>query len=101
MDYCCFGLRNLLASAGERGLAAIVELNYNGVPRVRLQSRGVSFDEQSKLRPSDFEATINICCTLGIVYCPFCGNLLEDLIAYKYDVFLALAKLHRKYSEVE
>lgn len=97
MNSCCYGFDNLLASAGERGIAIIVRVNSKGEPRFRLQSRGVSFDDQSKLTPMATDVLINLSTEMGMRYCPFCGRLLELLVASNRDYFNNLSREHEKY----
>lgn len=97
MDYCCTGLRNLLACAGERGIAAVAWLDSSCEPRLLLQSRGVSFDDQTKLRPVDIDVMVNLSAEIGMRYCPFCGALLEQLIHDYREHFQRLAMEHEKY----
>ena len=97
MDYCCTGLRNLLACAGDRGIAAVAWLDSSCEPRLLLQSRGVSFDDQTKLRPADVDVTLNVSAEIGMRYCPFCGRLLEELISDNREHFRKLAKEHEKF----
>jgi len=96
MDHCCTGLRNLLACAGERGMAAVVWLDSSSEPRLLLQSRGVSFDDQTKLRPADVDVKVNLSAEIGMRYCPFCGRLLEQLINDHREYYRKLAMEHEK-----
>jgi hypothetical protein len=97
MEYCCTGLRNLLVCAGERGNAVVVWVDSSGEPRLLMQSRGVSFEDQSKLKPADLDVKINLSAETGMRYCPFCGSLLEQLINENREHFQTLAKEHEKF----
>lgn len=97
-EFCCTGLRNLVACAGERGNAVVVWTDSRGEPRLLLQSRGVSYDDQSKLQPMDIDITINLSAEVGMRYCPTCGRLIEDLVAENPEFFQELAKEHVKYT---
>jgi hypothetical protein len=97
MEYCCTGLRNLVACAGGRGNAVVVWLDSSGEPRLLLQSRGVSFDDQSKLRPADVDVKVNLSAEIGMRYCPLCGSLLEQVINENRGFFQKLAKAHERF----
>ena len=62
-----------------------------------LQSRGISFDDQSKVKPVDIDVMINLHAEIGMRYCPFCGHLIETLINENREFFSDLAKEHAKY----
>jgi hypothetical protein len=97
MESCCTGLRNLIACAGQRGLAAVAWIDSSGECRLLLQSRGVSLDDQAKLRPAEIDVNINLSAELGMRYCPFCGRLFEELIHANREFFHALAKEHKQF----
>ncbi len=97
MEYCCTGLRNLVSCAGERGHAVVVWIDSGGEPRLLLQSRGLSFDDQSKLTPADVEVMINLSAEIGMRHCPFCGRLIEELVDENREFFVELSQKHEKY----
>jgi hypothetical protein len=101
--YCCYGLQNDIANAGQRGLSILVfKVPDKDDIWFVLQSRGVAFDDEGKLGPIPAELTpipyrINIS-TCGVIkYCPTCGRRLQDLAGASRDAFIALAEEHRKY----
>jgi hypothetical protein len=94
--YCCDGFSNLIMAAGERGNAALA-VEKRGRLYFLLQSRGVAFEDESKLRPASIEVTINIASCTGLRFCPFCGRKLEELIQDSPDFFENLAAHHEKF----
>lgn len=100
MKYCCTGFLNLLSCVGQRGHAAVVWADSSGELRFLLQSRGLSFDDKSKLKPAPVDVVINLSAEIGMKYCPFCGRLLEELINEHPKFFRNLSKKHEKYLEV-
>jgi hypothetical protein len=94
---CCHGFQNLLSCVGDRGHAVVVSVGSNGEVRFHLQSRGVSLEDQSKLRPADVDVKINLSAEIGMRYCPFCGQLLEELVHKNREFFFDLARQHLKY----
>ncbi|TWT61735.1 hypothetical protein Pan54_24720 [Rubinisphaera italica] len=97
MEYCCTGFRNMLACAGERGNAVVVWVDSGGELRFLHQSRGVAFEDESKLKPAEMDVVINISAEVGMRYCPTCGRLLEKLVVEHRDFYSNLAKEHEKY----
>lgn len=98
MEHCCHGSQNMFREVGQRGVALIVRLNFEGDPRVALQSRGVDFDEIPVLESSPVrEFSINVACEIGVRFCPFCGSRFEDVIRRNLELYLDLAKTHEKY----
>lgn len=98
MEYCCYGSQNMFRNVGQRGIALIVRLNFEGDPRIALQSRGVDFDEIPVLERSPVrEFSINVACEIGVRFCPFCGARFEDVIRRNPEFYLDLAKVHEKY----
>ena len=97
MEYCCTGLQNLIACAGERGNAVVVWTDSSGEPRFLMQSRGVAFEDQSKLRPADVDVTLSLSAEVGMRYCPTCGRLLEELVNGNREFYRKLAKEHEKF----
>lgn len=97
MTYCCTAFQNLLACAGERGTAVLVGFDSSGELWFHLQSRGIAFEDEPKLKPTDIDITINIHAEMGLRYCPSCGRLLEKLLKQHKDFYAKLAKEHEKY----
>lgn len=95
---CCPGFRNLLDEAGKRGLAVLARKRSDGIVFL-LQSRGVAFDDEPKLRPVPLELSINIASDIGLRYCPACGRKLQELVDKWPDYFEKLAKEHEKFLE--
>ena len=98
--YCCEGFAHRIAAAGSRGLAVLVHNESEGLSFF-LQSRGVAFADQSRLRPAAGDLTINIAADVGMLYCPWCGRRLEDLIAASPQRFRKLAEQHDGLAAVE
>lgn len=100
--FCCSGFQHRVADAGQRGIAVLVINSSEGI-RFRLQSRGIAFADENKIR-STFGApdlNINVSCETGLLYCPFCGQELQCLVNTSQKAFIELAKNHRKfYSEL-
>jgi hypothetical protein len=94
--YCCDGLQNLVLSAGERGIAVLVFVATNGI-RFVLQSRGVAFEDEDKLRPAPIDIKINIACCSGLRFCPYCGRALGELARESPEFFESLAEHHSKF----
>jgi hypothetical protein len=96
--YCCPGFQNSVANAGRRGIATLVKETADGVVFV-LQSRGIAFEDESKIRPvSDApDIKINVSCTTGLRYCPACGRRLQELVQASPQAFQELAEKHRKF----
>ena len=101
--YCCNGLQNDIANAGERGLSILV---FKVPDREELwfvlQSRGVAFEDEAKLGPLPADSVpipfrVNIATCSVIKYCPTCGQRLENLLSKSKEAFLQLAKDHQRY----
>lgn len=96
MEHCCTGFKNLLSHAGERGNAVVVWIDSGRELRFLLQSRGISYEDEPKLKPAKMDVVINISAEIGMRYCPFCGRFLEELIKRHRDFYANLAKEHAK-----
>jgi len=94
--YCCDGLRNDVSSAGERGIAILAYEVPEGV-RFLLQSRGVAFEDEGKLRPFPIDVKINIASAGGVRFCPACGRKLQELVNESPEFFRDLANEHKKF----
>jgi hypothetical protein len=94
--FCCPGLRNLVALAGERGVSAVLINTLDGT-RFRLQSRGIADQDIDKIRPmpGSPDIKINLASETGLQYCPFCGRRLQELIDAAPQAFYQLAQEHR------
>ena len=99
-QYCCEGLRNSVAHAGNSGLAVILISDTDGVLRFRFQSRGCDHAAIEQMRsfvdslpaPLRHNAPrVNIVAETGLQYCPWCGKRLAELIEHDRDAFRALA----------
>ena len=98
--YCCHGLQNDIANAGQRGISILLfRIPHTDDLRFVLQSRGVAFDDEPKLGPipTSLPYLINISCCGIIKYCPTCGRCLKELVEPSKDEFLRLAEEHKKY----
>ncbi len=94
--YCCSGFENLISLAGERGISAIVrEFSPNELAFV-LQSRGITFEDEEKLKPYPLDMKINVSATTGLRFCPFCGGWLADLFERNRNHFEDLASSHKR-----
>jgi hypothetical protein len=96
--YCCDGLRNMIASAGQSGLAILVRERSSGKIGFVLQSRGVSFDDEPRLKgvAGFINVNMNISADRGIRFCPFCGRKLEDLAKESPEYYIGLAIQHKR-----
>ena len=94
--YCCSGFRNLLSCAGARGHAILACQVSAGDVGFLLQSRGLAFGDEVKLRPVDIDVKINISAEIGLRFCPFCGRNLEELVHEHPDFYVKMAKDHAK-----
>jgi hypothetical protein len=89
------------------GEGAVVWADSRGEPGFLLQSRGVSLEDEAKLRARsggklfDVDVTINLSAQLGIRYCPFCGRRLEELLHENREFFQKLAQEHEKFVTVD
>jgi hypothetical protein len=95
--YCCDGFRNLVSLAGERGPAILARETSAGHLVFVLQSRGVAFEDISKLRPVPIDIKINVDAVIGLRFCPFCGRKLEELVQESADLIRELAGEHKKF----
>jgi hypothetical protein len=94
---CCGGFRDLLADAGQRGLAAIV-VKYGSETGFKLQSRAVAFDDKERFIawPGGPDVVLNLSSSTGLGFCPFCGEKLAKVVARSPDHYEALAAAHRQ-----
>ena len=91
--FCCAGFKTHIERAGERGISILVRRDSSGLA-FELQSRGVGFEDQSKLRPMPIDITINISCSVGMRYCPWCGDPLKKMLEQNAEFFESLAEKH-------
>ena len=99
--FCCYGFQNLIDSAGERGIAAVIQKKPNRL-RFLLPSKGIDFADESKIKSNsdshlEDNYRINISCTTGLQFCPFCGKKLQELIDLYSDEFEIIAQKHSKF----
>lgn len=94
--YCCTRLNELIHNAGSRGIAILVR-NLSGVLSFVLQSRGIDIEDEDRTGRISGDVKINLSCEIGIVYCPFCGTRLQDLIAREPEFFAKLAESHSRF----
>jgi hypothetical protein len=95
--YCCTGFRNFLSCAGERGHAILAyQLSPKNV-KFFLQSRGLAFGDERQWKPVAVDVMINISAEIGIQYCPFCGQHLDELVQKDLNFFETLANSHAKF----
>jgi hypothetical protein len=96
--YCCRGFQNSIESAGHRGIATLVKETDEGICFVQ-QSRGIAFEDESEIRPVPGapDIDINVSCTTGLRYCPFCGRQLRELVQTFPEAFAELAEEHKKF----
>lgn len=95
--FCCQQLTNAVSSAGERGIAIVLEELPDGIV-FNLQARGISHGDLGKVRPMPgLEISINIAHDVVVRYCPWCGTELQALIKQVPGDFAALARRHAVY----
>lgn len=98
MKACCMGLENMMANAGMRGLSVIVVREEKGIG-FRLQSRGCDVNDIDNLRSgsNDPALRLNIVTQTGMLYCPFCGEKLSNLVDRSFGYFNDLVDKYRQY----
>jgi len=96
--FCCPGFQNSLEAAGQRGIAILTKDSSIGLMFL-LQSRGIAFDDISKMRPQPGapDIKINISCETGLKYCPWCGRDLQQLANVSPEIFQNIARKHQYY----
>jgi len=96
--FCCSGFQHRVADAGQRGIAVLVTKTPEGI-RFYLQSRGIAFDDEKKIvpMPSAPDVKINVSCEIGLLFCPFCGRKLQDLVKMAQNEFELLAEKHKSF----
>jgi hypothetical protein len=57
----------------------------------------VAFEDEGKLQPAPIDLKINIACSSGLRFCPFCGRRLEELIRESPEFFCDLAEAHKRF----
>jgi hypothetical protein len=95
--FCCPGLGNLSANAGKRGHAAIVFRKADGRLWMLLQSRGLAFEDETKISATDTEVIINVVTEVRIRYCPFCSTEIDVLTSAHAPLFEQLAEANFRY----
>ena len=96
--FCCSGFQHRVADAGQRGIAVLVVNTSQGI-RFRLQSRGIAFEDESKIcpMPGAADMRINVSCEMGLQHCPFCGHKLQDLVKASPKAFDELVEKHKQF----
>ena len=98
--YCCQGLGNLIAAAGQAGISILV-LQEPGKFRFQLQSRAVSKEEEDRMSkhpiPLPLQENLKTSLCIALNYCPFCGWQLQSLVKRStWKAFEAMAKEHKR-----
>src|SRR4030095_3124702 len=93
--FCCTGFEHRIRHAGERGLAILVEETSTGFA-FEFQSRGVAHEDEAKLHPIPRELNINIASSVGLQFCPWCGQHVGTMLKAYPALFEELARKHRK-----
>ena len=93
--FCCAGFENLIERAGQRGLSAVVlrfplkELGF------LLQARAVALEDEGVIGPNHpLPVTLRMSSSIGLQYCPFCGQRLKKFAEKSPSEFEALARKH-------
>jgi hypothetical protein len=96
--FCCAGFQHRVEAAGQRGIAVLVHKTSSGIMFL-FQSRGIAFEDTSKIgpMPGTPDIKINISCEAGLQYCPWCGRLLQELIEVSPKAFDELAEKHKMF----
>jgi len=98
--FCCDGLKNLIASAGERGMSVLVYERPGGFV-FNLQARAVSKEAEVRYSQTPprlpIEGNITLATNIGLNYCPFCGTELKTLVTSStLKQFETLANEHKR-----
>src|SRR5438445_763482 len=95
--FCCVGFQHRIEAAGQRGIAVLVIKRPEII--FLLQSRGISFEDVSKIgtMPGAPDIKINVCCDTGLRYCPWCGKPLQKLVKASPQAFEELAEKHKNF----
>lgn len=99
--YCCQCFTNLINSAGDNGLAILVS-HVDGKFRFVLQMRAMSYsDAKTCVKVQAFPEDKAIVLTQSIIihYCPWCGVLLSDLVAFNTERYKQLALVHELFQD--
>jgi hypothetical protein len=101
--FCCIGLKNLIESAGQRGISVLVHERSGGF-RFSLQSRAVSKEAEVLLSenptPLPIKGNVTLSANIGLNFCPFCGTNLQTLVTpLTRGRFEALAVEHKRFDE--
>jgi hypothetical protein len=96
-DFCCANFQRSIEDVGQRGIAVLVHRSSIGIGFL-LQSRGINFEDEKKIKPISIDIKINVSSEIGIQFCPFCGCHLRDLINKNPTLFDDLAKKHRPFN---
>ena len=96
--FCCPGFQHRVGDAGQRGIAVLAVKTSEGI-RFRLQSRGIAYEDESKIHPmpDSPDIKINVSCESGLQFCPFCGRMLQELVKASPQAFEELAEKHKKF----
>jgi hypothetical protein len=98
--YCCAGLANLIAMAGEAGLAALAWNNGTEVV-LRLQARGIAYSKEHLVAedPDPRDRIWRVSVSTGLTYCPFCGADVRRLVQRSPRHFFELAVSHHRFTD--
>jgi predicted Fe-S protein YdhL (DUF1289 family) len=45
----------------------------------------------------EWPVTVNLCTTMGMTFCPWCGRTLAEVVAAHRDAYAAVARAHGRY----
>lgn len=91
--FCCKGLQQLIANAGQRGLSVLVWKSPEKTTFL-FQSRGIDIKDETKLKLGPLDLILNVSNETALNFCPFCGRALAELLEKSGDFFSGLAKQH-------
>jgi hypothetical protein len=94
--FCCPGFEHRITNAGQRGIAVLAHKTSSGIMFL-LQSRGIAFEDEGKLRPMPIDISIRVSCDVGLQFCPFCGRRLQELVKASPEAFKELVEKHKRF----
>ena len=92
--YCCNALKNSVASAGERGPAILAYARLHGQIGFVIQSRGVAYRDEPKLKACPIDISINVSSEISVHFCPYCGHRLSELVEQNLEFFQGIVNDH-------